>query len=211
MNGTHLTLLIVDDHALVRDGLASVLAREAPETRILQAGDLPSALRAAEETPGIDAVLLDLLLPGVRGTEALAAFRTRFPGLPVLVLSASEDPAHVRAALAGGALGYLPKSAAAATLRAALAMVLAGEIYVPALMAGGRAGESAPACDPRRLTGRQGDVLRLLVEGRANKEIARTLGLAEKTVKAHVTAVLRLLDAANRTEAAVRARDMGLL
>ena len=159
--------------------------------------------------PDIDAVLLDLLMPGVNGMSALAAFRTLHPALPVLVVSASEDAAHVRGALATGASGYVPKSAASKTMLAALRLVLAGEVYVPSLMLNGAEPSPEPA-GPRGLTLRQSDVLRLLVQGRSNKEIGRALDLSVKTVKAHVTAVFRRLEVANRTEAALRARQDGL-
>ena len=201
-----LTLLIVDDHALLREGLASLLRQAAQDMTVLQANSSEEALRAVAATPGIDAVLLDLLMPRTDGMGALAALRAQYPALPVLVVSASENPEHVRAALTAGALGYVPKSAAPQTLLAALRMILAGEVYVPALMLD----DAGSAPTPRGLTGRQRDVLRMLVQGRSNKEIGRALMLSEKTVKAHVTAVLRELEAVNRTEAAMRARQRGL-
>jgi DNA-binding NarL/FixJ family response regulator len=204
-------LLIVDDHAVLRDGLAALLGQASPGVEVVQARDVDAALVMIEAHPDLDIVVMDLLMPGVGGLEALDRLGRVRPGLPVIVLSSSEDPRDVRAALGRGALGYVPKSASHHTLLSAVALVLAGELYVPPLMVGAAAALEPPQPATPSLTGRQADVLRLLAEGRSNKAIAAALGLSEKTVKVHVTAVLKALDAVNRTQAADASRRLGLI
>jgi DNA-binding NarL/FixJ family response regulator len=204
-------LLIVDDHAVLRDGLAALLGQAAPDMAVLQARDVDGALAQIEAHPDLDIVVLDLLMPGVGGLEALDRLGRVRPGLPVIVLSSSEDPRDVRAALGRGALGYVPKSASHHTLLSAVALVLTGELYVPPLMVGAPAADRRAQPQTPALTARQADVLRLLAEGRSNRAIAEALGLSEKTVKVHVTAVLKALDAANRTQAAEAGRRLGLI
>ena len=209
-------LLIVDDHAIVREGVAAMLRQAGPDTMVLQAGDGAEGVRLAEAHPDLDAVFLDLQMPGADGMSALPEFGRRRPDLPVIVLSSYEDPEDVRRALGLGALGYVPKSALPQTLLSALRLVLAGDIYVPPLMvdAAARGGPSAPAADVGRhgaLTERQREVLQLLSEGLSNKDIGRALNLSDKTVKAHITAIFKALDVVNRTQAASAARRAALL
>jgi two-component system nitrate/nitrite response regulator NarL len=209
-------LLIVDDHAIVREGIAAMLRQAGPDTQVLQASDGAAGLQLAEAHADLDVVFLDLQMPGVDGMSAVPEFGKRRPELPVIVLSSSEDPGDVRRALALGALGYVPKSALPQTLLSALRLVLAGDIYVPPLMldADGTLPDAVPRSDGARravLTERQLEVLRLLSEGLSNKEIGRVLGLSDKTVKAHITVIFRTLDVVNRTQAASAARRAALL
>lgn len=209
-------LLIVDDHAIVREGLAAMLRQVGPETVVLQASDGAEGLCMAELHPDLDAVFLDLQMPGVSGMSAVPEFGRRRPALPVIVLSSSEDPHDVRRALALGALGYVPKSAPPQTLLSALQLVLTGNIYVPPLMldastASHRAAAAGDKGVRGALTERQMEVLRQLSAGLSNKEIARELGLSDKTVKAHVTSIFKTLDVVNRTQAASAARRADLL
>jgi two-component system, NarL family, nitrate/nitrite response regulator NarL len=209
-------LLIVDDHAIVREGVAAMLRQAGPDTVVLQAGDGAEGVQLAETHPDLDAVFLDLQMPGTDGMSAVPEFGRRRPALPVIVLSSSEDPADVRRALSLGALGYVPKSALPQTLLSALRLVLAGDIYVPPLMldAAAQGAASEPAADASRqgaLTDRQLEVLRLLSEGLSNKEIGRALNLSDKTVKAHITVIFKALDVVNRTQAASAARRAELL
>ena len=204
-------LLIVDDHAILREGLAAMLRQIGPETQVLQASDGAEGLRLAETELDLDAVFLDLEMPGGGGMSAIPEFGRRRPELPVIVLSSSEDPRDVRRALALGALGYVPKSSPPKTLLSALQLVLSGDIYVPPLMlepgaAAPRASGSGVANGCEDLTERQLEVLRQIGKGLSNKEIARELGLSEKTVKAHVTAIFKTLNVVNRTQAASAAR-----
>src|SRR5258706_15779379 len=123
-------LLIIDDHAILREGLAALLRQLGPDTEVLQAFDVPSGLELLDRHADLDVVLLDLALPGIGGLAAIQEFGARRPILPVVVLSSSEAPEHVRQALALGAVGYVPKSANPQTLLSALPLVLAGEVYV---------------------------------------------------------------------------------
>ena len=211
-------VLVVDDHPVVRDGLATLLRQLGPDTVVLEAGDTAEALALVAQHDDLDIVVLDIVLPGLDGLDAIAEFGRARPELPVIVLSSSEDAQTARRALAHGALGYVPKSASRHTLLSAVQLVMSGEIYVPALILsevlspptapdwrlGGQTG--APA-----LTDRQIEVLRLVAEGRTNLTIAVELGLSEKTVKAHVTAIFKAMNVINRTQAAALARESGLI
>ena len=206
-------LLVVDDQAIVRQGIAALLAHDDARTVVLEAADAGAGLDLAVGHPDLDAVFLDLAMPGVSGMTAIAEFARRRPDLPVIVLTASDDPAKARQAFACGALGYVPKTASADTLLAALRLVLSGETFVPALLLR----ESAPRTAAGRsaasdgLTTRQGEVLGCMARGLSNKLIGRRLGISEKTVKAHVTGVLRGLGAADRADAVREARSRGLI
>lgn len=209
-------LLVVDDHPVFRHGLAALLRQAAPNTTVLQATDAEEGVRAAEENEGLDAVFVDLTMPGLAGEDAVREFSRRCPDLPVIVLSSSENPNDVRRALQAGALGYIPKSANPQTLISALQLVLGGNIYVPPLMA--HAPTQAPVKDGTQLptqlaqlTDRQMDVLKHLREGASNKEISSRLGIAEKTVKAHVAAIFKTLNVVNRTQAAAAVRELKLM
>lgn len=193
-----------------------MLRQAGPDTQVLQASDGAQGVRIAEANLDLDAVFLDLEMPGTDGMSAVPEFGRRRPELPVIVLSSSEDPQDVRRALALGALGYVPKSAAPQTLLSALTLVLSGNVYVPPLMlnaAAATAGSAASNGPGARgsLTERQLEVLRRLSDGLSNKEIGRELGLSDKTVKAHITTVFKALNVVNRTQAASAARLAGLL
>lgn len=202
---------MVDDQALVREGIAALLASHDPQAVILQASDAAEGLALASGHPDLAAIFLDLAMPG-GGMTAIGEFGRRRPDVPVIVVTATDDPVKARQAFDLGALGYVTKTASPQTLLAALQLVLAGETYVPPLML--RAKQ-----DPRDghgraetgLTRRQREVLGYLALGLSNKEIARRLGAAEKTIKAHVTGVLRGLDAANRADAVRLGRERGLI
>jgi DNA-binding NarL/FixJ family response regulator len=216
-----MTVLVVDDHPLFREGLRQVLQGLADETRIVTEGDAENALTAARTLEDLDLVLLDLSMPGMNGFTAVQRFCREVPGVPVVIISAHEEPADVRRALSLGALGYIPKSTPPNTLLDALRLVMGGGVYVPPLfLQSAQAREPLAPDDPEvsaadaseeSLTGRQADVLVLLSQGKSNKVIARELDLSEKTVKAHVTAVFRALGVVNRTQAAIAARRRGLI
>jgi DNA-binding NarL/FixJ family response regulator len=210
-------LLVIDDHPVFRDGLAALLRQAAEETVVLQAPECATALAIADAHPDLDAVFVDLMMPGMTGDIAVREFGKRRPELPVIVLSSSENPSDVRRALNAGALGYIPKSANPQTLLSALKLVLTGNIYVPPLLA--RAAQ--PASDVHsnngtsqpleQLTERQLDVLKQLCTGLSNKEISTRLGIAEKTVKAHVAAIFKTLNVVNRTQAANAVHEANLI
>lgn len=209
-------LLIVDDHPVLREGLAALLRQTGPDTSIVQAESAPMALGLLDQHPDLDIVVLDLMMPGMGGMAAITEFGRKRPDLPVIVLSSSEDPHEARRALSLGALGYVPKSAGQHTLLSAIGLVMKGEVYIPPLIlsestrrpgfhpAGGRGGSSA-------LTGRQLEILRRLSDGQPNKTIAYELHLSEKTVKAHITAIFKALNVVNRMQAAAAGREAGLV
>jgi two-component system nitrate/nitrite response regulator NarL len=199
-------LLIVDDHPLFRDGLAALLRQASADTFVVQASSTEEALQIVDENI-IDAVFMDLVMPGLCGEPAIREFARRHPDVPVIVLSSSENPGDVRRVLNAGASGYIPKSATAQTVVSALTLVMSGNIYVPPLLvsAATRAADNATNGGPRslsQLTDRQVDVLKYLRDGLTNKEIGASLGIAEKTVKVHIAAIFKTLNVVNRTQAA---------
>ena len=207
-------ILIVDDHPIYRKGLVTLLDQMAA---LLQANDAAEALVVIAEHDDLDVIILDLLIPGMDGLRAIAEFGQIRPELPVIILSSSENPADVRSALANGALGYVPKSAAEHTLLSAIRVVLNGDVYVPPLVmvetASTRSGPLKTAAQPERpvLTDRQIEVLQRISTGQLNKVIAAELGLSEKTVKSHITAIFRALNVMNRSQAAAAGREAGLI
>jgi DNA-binding NarL/FixJ family response regulator len=199
-----LKILVADDHPLLREALAYVLRELDREVCVLEAADGEAVRRQAADHPDLDLVLLDIRLPGVSGLDLFDALRAEHPALPVVVLSAVDDPGIVKAVLAGGAMGFVPKSSPRPVMVNALRLVLSGGRYLPpelilgewASMERRAEGPDEPA--PRSaqdlgLTGRQRQVLALLAQGKSNKQICRELGLAEATVKIHVTAILKAL------------------
>jgi two-component system, NarL family, nitrate/nitrite response regulator NarL len=209
-------LLVIDDHPLFRDGLAALLRQGNANTQVLQACDCEAGMAVAETTGDLDAVFVDLMMPGLAGEAAVKEFARRRPDLPVIVVSSSENPSDVRRVLNAGALGYIPKSASPQTVLSALQLVLTGNIYVPPLLAHAQvrattdSGGNIAASPHQQLTDRQLDVLKQLRDGVSNKEISARLGIAEKTVKAHVAAIFKTLNVVNRTQAANAAREMEL-
>ncbi|GED43042.1 response regulator [Cobetia marina] len=221
-------LLIADDHPLFRDAISrtlnlAVADGSTPEYELLQAASLEEALSViAHHADSLDLLLLDLDLPDSHGLEGLARLREEADWLPVAILSAHEARETVLEALALGAVGYLSKSSSAQTLRDALARMLAGEVYVPAqlMRAAPRpaplSASSVPVPPPQlapslsnaefarrwqTLTTKQRGVLERMVLGESNKMIAWQLGVAETTVKSHVSAILHKLGVASRVQA----------
>ena len=200
-------ILIADDHALFREGLRYVLRALDPHVVVLEAASAAQAMQTAAREQQIDLVLLDLAMPGLDGFAGLDMLRERFPDIPVVVVSASQEPRDVRRALDAEASGFIPKSMSGAEMVCALRAVLAGHVYVPKAIAGIE--DDADTHD-FHLTPRQLQVLELMCEGLSNKEIAQRLGMAEGTVKIHVTAILRAMNASNRTHAVILAAQLGL-
>jgi DNA-binding NarL/FixJ family response regulator len=206
-------VLIADDHPMVRDALARTVRELDATTEVLQAGDFESLLRLALDARADppDLALLDLNMPGMNGVAGLRRLREQLPTLPIVVASGQDDALTIRSVLAAGAAGFVPKSERVEVLLNALRLVLAGGVYVPARSLDAPAQVApSPAAAVALLTPRQRDVLRALSRGQPNKLIARELGLTEGTVKIHIAAILRALQARNRTEAVVRARELGL-
>lgn len=204
-------ILIADDHALFREGMRHVLGELAESVILLEAADCESALRYAADHPDLDLVLLDLNMPGKDGFAALELFASRYPALPVVILSASDQRSHMQRALDAGALGFIPKDTTSAIMLTALRLVLSGGIYVPPAMVFGEEQVGADAQQhPHNFTPRQLEIVTLLMRGYPNKEIARCLNLAEATVKMHVTAIFKSLGVSNRTQAVLAAEKLGL-
>lgn len=204
-----LRALIADDHELFRSGLKQLLVDALGLEDVREAETFDQAIEILTDEGAGDLVLVDLRMPGMSGAEALAALRDGFPNAKIVVVSAWEERAEILAALSAGVHGYIPKSLSAAEIAAALRSVLDGRIYVPATI--GRrdpgdpvaAGNSA-AQGESKLTLRQKEVLNELLKGQASKEIARTLDIAEGTVKIHLAAIYRALGVRTRAEAIAR-------
>ena len=210
-------VLIVDDHALIRDALGRVLVGLVPGVVVLEAGDATLALATLEREADLDLVLLDLSLPGAHGLSLLPTLRAKHPATAVVIISANAEAVSVKRALDQGALGFIPKSSSNEVLKHALQLVLAGGVYIPPQVFGGEPGAStAPVSRGLRspaevgLTGRQAQILALLMRGEPNKVIGRELGLAESTVKNQVTAILKALEVTSRTQAVLAVERLGL-
>ncbi|HUI18498.1 MAG TPA: response regulator transcription factor [Alphaproteobacteria bacterium] len=204
-------LVIADDHPLYRDALRLAIAELLPEAEVAEADSFDSLRARLEAAPETDLVLLDLNMPGSSGFSGLLFLRAQYAAVPVAVISANEAPSVVRRALDLGALGYIPKSATAADIRAALTALLAGETWLPpALAPRGHAARADAELAARlaSLTPQQIRVLMMLSEGLLNKQVAHALGVSEATVKAHVSAILQKLKVDNRTQAVILAKRL---
>lgn len=201
--------LIVDDHPLFCDALSMTLKVVAGFQQVETAGTLEDASARLDRGPPPDLVLLDLNLPDVDGLDGLVRLRLVAPEVPVLVVSSLADARIVRAALRAGAVGFVPKHAHRDTYRAALDAVRCGQRFLPE---GGQAEDVAtPGEDAIArlglLTRQQARILQLICEGKLNKQIAFDLNIAETTVKAHVTAIMRKLGVLSRTQAVLIAKE----
>ena len=208
-------VLLLDDHVLVREAMRGVIAELQPGAVVIEAATCVDGLSLMQQHADVDLVMLDIGLPDRNGFEALEELRVRYPATSVVMLSGSNDRDSVAAALAKGALGFIPKSASRDVLVNALRLILAGGIYIPPEILIDSQPVSAPASPAERrspadlgLTPRQVEVLALMMQGKSNKLICRTLDLAEPTVKNHVSAILKALGAVNRTEAALAAAKL---
>ena len=197
-------ILVIDDHALFRQGLKHLLRGLDERVEFVEAAGCSEAqgLRGTS----FDIILLDLHMPGVAGLEGLAAMRETFEASRIVVLSGEEDPRQIRRAIDGGAAGFIPKASTPEVLLGALRLILADGVYLPAaaLRAVGESDAVEDTSEDRiaqLLSDRQVEVLRKAVEGKANKVIARELGISDSTVKAHLSAAFRALGVHNRTEA----------
>lgn len=223
-------VLLVDDHPLFREGLALLLAPILGQASIAMAADAEHALRALQAEGDFDLVLMDLAMPGVPGLDCIRQIHEQWPRITVVALSSADDRDTVLRAIDAGAMGFIPKSSSPQVLRAALILTLDGSIYLPSsVMLDARMPGLPPPAAPntvpvsaspevrRRvepqslgLSPRQCDVARLVLQGKSRKLIQRELELSDSTVKQHITAVLRALNATNRTQAVVNAFALGL-
>jgi DNA-binding NarL/FixJ family response regulator len=215
-------ILVVDDHVLIREALRGVLKELKGEgAAVLEAPDSQAAMAQLAQNPDVELVLLDLGLPDRDGFEVLAELAARYPTVSVVVHSGQQDRDRVMKALDLGAIGFIPKSARREVMLSAFNLIFSGGIYIPPEILERRppapVASSAPEAATARvsaadlgLTERQMEVLALMMQGKSNKAICRVLDLAEPTVKIHVSAVLKALKAANRTEAVMAAAALGL-
>lgn len=211
-----MNILLVDDHALIRDALRAILAEVAAGSTVTEADSGRRAMEIVEGAEGKLLIILDLGLPDSDGLQLLKRIRECCPHSTVVVLSSSMDPDVMAEALDAGAVGFIPKSAPRAVMAGALGLMLAGGTYIPPEVWPVRRAEVEAAPLERiptpaelGLTERQLHVLALLMQGHSNKAIARSLAIAEVTVKHHVTASMRALKARNRTEAALTIAHYG--
>lgn len=206
-------LLVVEDHALVREGMTLTLRRLDRRIVVLEASDASEAVDLIARNPDLDLVLLDLRLPGCNGFALLKSLRNQFQMIPILVVSGQEDAATVNRSIQAGASGFVPKSSHSDVLLAACRTVLDGGIFMPD-PAGVPAGRSGPVFPPTAndldLTAAQRRVFDLLVQGLSNREIGDQLGLTEGTVKVHVSHIFRSLGISSRSQAVVMAARLGM-
>jgi NarL family two-component system response regulator LiaR len=203
-------LIVVDDHSVVREGLRAFLRLQEGIEVVGEAGGADEAIRVAAATAP-DVILLDLVMPGGDGIGAIRGILEAAPASRVLVLTSFADDAQIFAAIAAGAAGYLLKDVDPQALADGIRDVHAGRPALHPSVASRLMRRGSVANPPHAvLTARERDVLRLIVEGLANKQIALRLGIGEKTVKTHVSRVLGKLGVADRTQAAVLAIREGL-
>jgi DNA-binding NarL/FixJ family response regulator len=210
-------LLVVEDHALVREGLVQTLRQLETDVDILAVADSDGASALLEQGQDFDLILLDLGLPGVDGFSCLRAFRQRYPAIPVVILSAYDDAPTVNKAMKCGAASFVPKTYSSDRLLAVLREVLAGRVFPPDLVSASLAAISPHASNGKDatpsdfgLTERQAEVLGLMASGKSNRDIAGQLGLSEGTVKIHVTAIFKALGVSSRTQAMVAVARHGI-
>ena len=214
-----LKLLVVEDHALVREGLVRLLGQIEEGALVREGADFESALNVLDEEEGeFDLVLLDLALPGIDGFAGLDILRRRYPAMPVAVVSAFDDTPTITRVLNLGASGFIPKAFSGEALLAAVREVLAGNIFKPGTQGEARIDDEKPVPPSKMnvrpgeigLTDRQAQVLCLMVRGLTNRDIAEQLGLSEGTVKIHATAVFKTLGVNSRTQALVAVARYGV-
>jgi DNA-binding NarL/FixJ family response regulator len=209
------TVIVADDHPLFRSAIKEALASEQEATQFLEAGSFESLQALVDQNQEIDLVLLDLHMPGVSGFAGLVYLCNRYPSVPVVIISANEDPVVIRRALAHGASGFIPKSSSMETIRGAIAAVLMGEVWSPPSLGrtnlpGRNASEVELAERMAQLTPQQFRVLMMMSQGLLNKQIGYELNVSEATVKAHVTAIMSKLGVNNRTQAVLVAERLSV-
>ena len=206
-------LLIADDHPLFREALRGLVSKHYPNTKIYEAESADSLFTLVNDHPEADLLLLDLNMPGAEGYSSLVFLRSQHPQLPIVIISAHEDPILMRRAVEHGAMGYIPKSANIETLCTAIDQILLGEIWLPENAQTGpvvSAKEKEAAKLVSELTPQQFRVLQMATNGQLNKQIAYDLGVSETTIKTHMTAIFRKLGVNNRTQAVLLAYQLGI-
>jgi len=208
------TVIVADDHPLFRTAIKEALEAEQGDTRFLEASSFESLQKLVDEQKEVDLVLLDLHMPGVSGFAGLVYLCKRYPSVPVVIISANEDPVVIKRALEHGAAGFIPKSSSIDTITQAISSILMGEIWAPAPTAsdlpGNNTSEVELAERMAQLTPQQFKVLMMMSQGLLNKQIAYDLGVSEATIKAHVTAIMSKLGVSNRTQAVLAASQLAV-
>lgn len=200
--------LIADDHPLFRGALREAVTGLLERVDIAEAGTFDEVAELLERGSDVDLILLDLAMPGVRGFSGLIYMRAQYPSVPVIVVSANDDPAAIRRCMEFGASGFIPKTLGIEEMRQAISRVLGGGVWTPPdvdLNAGADGSTAALMARMATLTPQQVRVLMMLSEGLLNKQIAYQLGVSEATVKAHVSAILQKLGVESRTQAVIAA------
>jgi DNA-binding NarL/FixJ family response regulator len=206
------TIVIADDHPLFRGALRQAISSLMPSSQVAEAGSLDELTAALERNREVDLVLLDLTMPGVQGFSGLLYLRAQFPEIPVVVVSAHDDPAVIRRAIEFGASGFVPKSLDTDQIGSALRAILSGGTWTPPDIDLSASEDRETAELVRRLatlTPQQIRVLMMVSEGLLNKQIAYELSVSEATVKAHVSAILQKLGVDSRTQAVIAASKIG--
>jgi DNA-binding NarL/FixJ family response regulator len=208
------TVIVADDHPLFRSAIKEALEADQGSTRFLEANSFESLQELVDQNKDVDLVLLDLHMPGVSGFAGLVYLCKKYPSVPVVIISANEDPLVIQRALEHGAAGFIPKSSSIDTITGAIAAILMGEIWSPIStqknLPGKNVSELALAEQMAQLTPQQFKVLMLMSQGLLNKQIAFDLGVSEATVKAHVTAIMNKLGVSNRTQAVLAANQLSV-
>ena len=203
-------ILLVDDHSVVRQGLTMFLGLDADLEIVGEAENGKEAIQLAQQLKP-DVILMDLLMPVMNGVDAIRHIRRELPETEIIALTSVLEDQSVRDAMQAGAMGYLLKDTQAEELCRAIKAAAAGQVQLSPKAAARLMREIKLPESPEKLTEREIDVLRLLALGRANKEIAKELYISIKTVKTHVSNILRKLDVSSRTQAALHAVRIGLV
>ncbi len=206
-------LIIADDHPLFRGALREAVSGLFDDVEIAEAGSFEDLAKLLERGADIDLILLDLTMPGVRGFSGLMYLRAQYPSVPIIVVSANDDPAVIRRCMDFGASGFIPKTLGIETMRGAITCVFEGSVWTPSEIDLGAGADTETADLLTRLTSltpQQVRVLMMLSEGLLNKQIAYELGVSEATVKAHVSAILQKLGVESRTQAVIAASKIEL-
>jgi two-component system nitrate/nitrite response regulator NarL len=206
------SILIADDHAMVRDGLRPFLVSVGEDMQVLEAGTLDDAIVQSQKSPELSLAILDLNMPGMKGFDGLSRFREQCPDVAVVILSANFSKSEILSAMDLGAMGYLPKTMTGSSITNAIKLILSGERYLPSVLINADSvqndSEISAATSQnilttilRKLTDREKEVLDLLVDGKSNKQIANTLSIGEITVKIHVRHIYRKMGVKTRAQA----------
>jgi DNA-binding NarL/FixJ family response regulator len=210
---THYRFLIADDHPLFRGALREAVSGLFEQVEIGEAGSFEDVAKLLESGGEVDLILLDLNMPGVRGFSGLMYLRAQYPSVPIVVVSANDDPTVIRRCMDLGTSGFIPKTLGIEEMRGAIKRVLEGGVWTPPdvdLSAGADTETANLMARLASLTPQQVRVLMMLSEGLLNKQIAYELGVSEATVKAHVSAILQKLGVESRTQAVITAAKIEL-